>query len=109
MGGRIVRTKTLVLTQISARNASAGEPPFASFACLRLSENRRLIEEANLSQRRKGAAIYFSMTINARLNSRSRCATKKMRFPCNDRVMTGTKDQTPGYICPGYDLSVPSR
>jgi len=31
--------------------------PFASFAALRLSENRRLNEEANLSQRRKGAAI----------------------------------------------------
>ena len=37
--------------------AIAGAPPFASFASLRISENRRLSEEANLSQRRKGAAI----------------------------------------------------
>jgi hypothetical protein len=29
--------------------------PLASFASLRLRENRRLNEEANLSQRRKGA------------------------------------------------------
>jgi hypothetical protein len=35
--------------------------------------------------------------------------TKKMRFPCKDRVMTKTKDQTPGYVCPGYDLSMASR
>jgi len=30
---------------------------------LRLRENRRLNKEAHFSQRRKGGAIYFSMTI----------------------------------------------
>jgi hypothetical protein len=36
---------------------------------LRLGENRRLNKEAYFSQRRKGAAIYFSKNINPRLNS----------------------------------------
>jgi len=35
----------------------ADAPPLASFVSLRLSENRRLNEEADLSQRRKGVAI----------------------------------------------------
>jgi len=35
--------------------ARTSAPPFASFAPLRLGENRHLNEEANLSQRRKGA------------------------------------------------------
>jgi hypothetical protein len=67
MGGRIVRTKTLALTQ-------AGAPPFASFAPLRLCENRRLNKETNLSQSRKDAKA--PPLINARLNSRRRYATK---------------------------------
>jgi len=37
----------------------------AAFASLRLGENRRLNKEEHFSQRRKGAAIYFSKTINA--------------------------------------------
>jgi len=41
----------------------------AAFAPLRLCENRRLNEEAHLSQRRKGAAIHFSKTINPRLKT----------------------------------------
>ena len=40
--------------------------PFAAFASLRLSENRRLNEKAHFSQRRKGAAIYLSKTISPR-------------------------------------------
>src|SRR5262245_8852645 len=43
-----------------------GAPTFASFASLRLSENRRLNEEANLSQRRKGAKAIWLATVKAR-------------------------------------------
>jgi len=63
MGGRIARTKDIVITQISARNA-------------------RLLR---------------------------RVATKKMRFPCKDRIMKRTKDQTLANICPDHDLSMTSR
>jgi len=38
---------------------------FVAFASLRLGENRSLNKEAHLSQRRKGAIIYFLKTINA--------------------------------------------
>jgi hypothetical protein len=74
---------------------------------LRLCENRRLNKETNLSQSRKDAKA--PPLINARLNSRRRYAMKMKRFHSKDRVMTGAKDRTPGYLCPGYDLSVTSR
>jgi len=38
-----------------------------------------------------------------------RLATNKMRFPRKDRMMTRTKDQTPGYLRPDHDLSMTSR
>src|SRR4030095_680348 len=43
---------------------SSGRFSLAAFASLRLGENRRLNEKAHFSQRRKGAAIYFSKTIS---------------------------------------------
>jgi hypothetical protein len=53
----------------------------AAFASLRLGENRRLNKEAHLWQRRKGAAIYFSKTINAILNSSCRNSVLAMKAP----------------------------
>jgi len=38
-----------------------------------------------------------------------RYEAKKMRFPCKDRIMKRTKDQTLANICPDHDLSMTSR
>ena len=55
-----------------------GAPSFASFASLRLSENRRLNEEADLSQRRGGVKRFV-----LRVSSKSgfdRMAKKRRNF-----------------------------
>jgi hypothetical protein len=49
------------------RRHSSGRFSLAAFASLRLGENRRLNKEDLCSQRRKGAAIYFSKTISLSL------------------------------------------
>jgi hypothetical protein len=52
---RGVKATLLANPKYVRQTSVAGAPPFASFAPLRLCENRRLNEETYLAQRRKGA------------------------------------------------------